>query len=286
MYAIWEPNTYYVQFLKNAADASGSMSNQTFTYDEAKNLTANAYSRTGYTYQGWATSAGGAKEYDDRQSVINLTAEPYGIVPFYAVWKPNNYQVTLKANYQNQESFPGISGDWTSDRIVTVTYDQYYPTFPVPTAVGYTFKNWYDGTAQTHFRDGAQLTDQLVKITSDRNFWAQWTPNTYKITLHPNYSQTGWSGGDWSGDKEVYVTFGQPYPTLPVPTATGYIAVNWYDDVSGELRPLQLAPNRVDITSDRGFWAQWEPEQSVIITEDDIPIITENSLSDDNLIVE
>ena len=225
LYALWKANTYYVSFSKNASDASGSMSNQTFTYDEAKNLTANAYSRTGYTYQGWATSSGGAKEYDDRQSVINLTAAPVGIVPFYAVWKPNNYQVTLKANYQNQEAYPGISGDWTSDRIVTVTYDQYYPTFPVPTAVGYTFKNWYDGTAQTHFRDGPQLTDLLVKITSDRNFWAQWTANTYTVT----FDKQGGTGGTDS----TTVTYGQAMPTITPPTRTDYIFDGYYDGTNG-----------------------------------------------------
>jgi len=50
-------------------------------------LTANAFTRTGYTFQGWATSANGAKVYNDKQSVSNLTETSGAVVNLYAVWK-------------------------------------------------------------------------------------------------------------------------------------------------------------------------------------------------------
>ena len=61
---------YSVKF--NANGGSGSMANEPFTYGTAKALIANAFTRTDYTFQGWATSANGAKVYNDKQLVSNL----------------------------------------------------------------------------------------------------------------------------------------------------------------------------------------------------------------------
>lgn len=58
------------------------MNDQTFTYDTAQALTANAFSRTGYTFAGWATSASGSVAYSNKQSVKNLATS--GTVTLYA----------------------------------------------------------------------------------------------------------------------------------------------------------------------------------------------------------
>ena len=52
LYANWQAITYQVRFDGNNA-TSGSMSNETFTYDASKALAANAFIRTGYTFSGW-----------------------------------------------------------------------------------------------------------------------------------------------------------------------------------------------------------------------------------------
>ena len=91
--ASFKPNTYTVQFDGNGS-TSGSMSNQSFTYDAAKNLTANAFSKTGYTFAGWATSEDGDAVYADKQSVSNLTNVNNGTVTLYAKWTLNTYTVT------------------------------------------------------------------------------------------------------------------------------------------------------------------------------------------------
>lgn len=89
LYAHWTANTYSVRFNKNADDATGTMDNEAFTYDEAKALTANTFSRTGYTFDGWATTADGAVAYTDGQSVSNLTATDGATVDLYAHWTCN-----------------------------------------------------------------------------------------------------------------------------------------------------------------------------------------------------
>ena len=82
-------NTYSVVFNGNG-NTSGSMDNESFTYDEtAKALTANAFTRTGYTFAGWATSAEGAVIYADQAEVQNLTATANGIFDLYAKWTEN-----------------------------------------------------------------------------------------------------------------------------------------------------------------------------------------------------
>jgi uncharacterized repeat protein (TIGR02543 family) len=75
---------YSVKF--NANGGKGTMANESFTYGTAKALTANAFTREGYTFQGWATSASGAKVYNDKQSVSNLTQASGAVVNLYAVW--------------------------------------------------------------------------------------------------------------------------------------------------------------------------------------------------------
>ncbi|MBR5272406.1 MAG: InlB B-repeat-containing protein, partial [Clostridia bacterium] len=96
LYAAWKANTYKVQY--NANGGSGSMSTSSHTYNTAKNLTANAFTRAGYTFAGWATSAGGAVAYADKASVKNLSSTAGDTINLYAVWTPITYSVKYNAN--------------------------------------------------------------------------------------------------------------------------------------------------------------------------------------------
>ena len=87
LYAQWRANTYTIHFDGNTAD-SGSMTDQSMTYDQAASLTANGYSKTGYTFIGWNTQPdGGGTAYTDGQTVSNLTSEEGGTVTLYAQWR-------------------------------------------------------------------------------------------------------------------------------------------------------------------------------------------------------
>lgn len=74
----------------NANGGSGTMSDQTIPYNTATALDANAFTRTGYTFQGWATEQSGAKEYNDGASVT-LTED----ITLYAVWQINSHNITF-----------------------------------------------------------------------------------------------------------------------------------------------------------------------------------------------
>ena len=81
------PNSYNVIFEKNASDAAGIMSPQPFIYDKAQALYENQFTRSGYTFIGWAAEAKGGVVYADKAEVKNLTAIQDGTVVLYAKWE-------------------------------------------------------------------------------------------------------------------------------------------------------------------------------------------------------
>lgn len=95
IYAKWDPNTYTVTFNGNGA-TSGIMSDQPLEYDNAEQtLTPNAFSRTGYTFIGWATTPDGNVAYSDGKTTPNVTAKNGGKVTLYAVWEANTYIIAF-----------------------------------------------------------------------------------------------------------------------------------------------------------------------------------------------
>ena len=89
--ATYTPNTYTVKF--NANGGTGTMAVEAFTYDTAKALTANAFTREGcWNFLGWAESADATTaKYTDKQSVKNLATA--GTKNLYAVWHPRGVQL-------------------------------------------------------------------------------------------------------------------------------------------------------------------------------------------------
>ncbi|HQP80866.1 MAG TPA: InlB B-repeat-containing protein, partial [Paludibacteraceae bacterium] len=76
---------YTVTYNGNGA-TGGSTANSSHTYDVFHTLTTNGFTKTGYTFSGWATSASGAVVYTNGQSVANLTAVNNATIPLYAQW--------------------------------------------------------------------------------------------------------------------------------------------------------------------------------------------------------
>lgn len=81
-----------ITFNKNDGTQSPETTTQTVTYNVEATLAANTFMRTGYTFAGWATEQGGAKVYDDEQSVTIKTS-----LTLYAVWTVNSHNVSFSS---------------------------------------------------------------------------------------------------------------------------------------------------------------------------------------------
>lgn len=111
--ANYTANTYYIKF--NSNGGSNSMSNQTMTYDTPANLTANNFTRKGYTFTGWNTkSDGSGTSYSNQEQIINLSNTNGENINLYAIWKEKFYTVTYSSNVQALllSQMPNTIQDW------------------------------------------------------------------------------------------------------------------------------------------------------------------------------
>ena len=84
----YDRNKYIVSFYANSA--SGNMASQTFYYGVEQAIRTNSFEKSGYTFNGWATSSNGQVVYENKETVSvdsNLT--------LYAQWY---YGITVSAS--------------------------------------------------------------------------------------------------------------------------------------------------------------------------------------------
>ena len=96
----------------DANGGTGEMDNLAFATGIPRALTACAFTKTGYTFVGWARTPSGAVEYTDKQSVTDPGVGTESQVILYAKWAANVYSVKFSAN--------GGSGDMADQ---SFTYD-------------------------------------------------------------------------------------------------------------------------------------------------------------------
>lgn len=163
LYAQWTASSSTVTF--NANGGTGSMSNQVAS--TATNLTSNAFTRSGYTFSGWNTAAGGSGTSYANGASYPFTAD----VTLYAQWTLITYTVTFNAN--------GGTGSM-SNQIAGVATNLTANAF---TRSGYTFSGWNtaaDGSG-TAFANNASYP-----FTANASLYAQWT-----VVSTPTISTTG-----------------------------------------------------------------------------------------------
>ena len=100
LYAKWTANSNTLQFNGNGA-TGGSMSSVTVKTDATYTLKANAFTRTGYTFIGWATTPDGKVVYEDKAVYTMGTDSTYTL---YAKWTPVPYTITYQLNGGTQNS--------------------------------------------------------------------------------------------------------------------------------------------------------------------------------------
>ena len=175
--ANWTPNKYTVNFHSNYG--TDSILTQEFTYDTSQNLTANTFTRTGYTFNGWNTDSNGTgTNYTDGQSVTNLSDQNNAIINLYAKWQVINYSITYELN----------GGSVTSPNPERYNIESETFTLNNPSKQNYDFTGW-TGT------DLSAIT-QTVTInkgsTGDRTYTANYEQQPPVMTkLSVNISGSG-----------------------------------------------------------------------------------------------
>ena len=117
--------SYKITF--NANGGSGAPGQQTKYYGKTLKLSSTKPTRTGYTFQGWGTSASGSVVYAPGG---NYTANASDTL--YAIWKANTYTVSYNANGGS-----GAPSSQSKTYGVTLTLSS-----SIPTRTNYNFLGW------------------------------------------------------------------------------------------------------------------------------------------------
>lgn len=123
LYAVWKLKDFTVIFDSNGG--TGTMENQDIEVDVETPLNTNTFKKTGYVFNGWATSTTGSAIYTDGQSVINL-ANPGEFVTLYATWKPITYYVDFNGNGATSGTM--MKQTLTYDKTQTLTTNSFTKT--------------------------------------------------------------------------------------------------------------------------------------------------------------
>ena len=248
LYAQWRANSYNIKFDGNSADG-GDTAAQSMIYDTAANLTANGYTKTGYTFIGWNSQADGkGTSYIDGQNVINLTATEGETVILYAQWRANNYTIKFDGN--------SADGGSTSDQ--SMTYDTAVDlTLNGYTKIGYTFTGWNTqqdggGTAYTESENVKNMTPDDGGVVT---LYAQWRTNTYSVKFDGNTAD----GGSMPDQTMIYDQAADL--ELNSYTKIGAVFIGWNTQIDGKGTAYTNGENVRNLTTTDNetfpLYAQW-----------------------------
>ena len=217
LFAQWSPITYTVSFNNNGGE--GTMTAQTHTYDSSLTLTPNAFTRTGYSFAGWATTAGGNVVYTNGQSVSNLATAQGANVELFAKWTPITYTVSFNAN----------GGDGTM-AAQTHTYNASQTlTANTFTRTGYTFAGWATtASGDVTYANSQSVSNLATAQGANVELFAKWNPITYTVSFNAN-------GGTGTMAAQTHTYDASQALTANTFTLTGYSFDGWATTAGGNV---------------------------------------------------
>jgi len=253
LYARWK-DFATITFDKNSTAATGTMNPMKVT-DEAKPLTANAFTRTGYQFMGWNTDKNGdGTAFEDEENVD--TSVIIADVTLYAQWS-KIFKIQYMSNggsgiMPNQEALSGVELEIAANGF---------------TKTGADFDSWNtkaDGSGTT-YKAGDKHT--FKETDSDLTLYAQWT---YPVTFETN-GGTGYiveGNTDKAFEKQDYdipenmSEGGEPKPLI---TRTGYAFNGWNTkaDGTGDKYADGGTVPASKVTGPFKLYAQWDQEYTV-----------------------
>ena len=219
-------NKYTIAFNGNG-NTGGSMSSLTNVgYDDSKTLTANAFTRTGYTFNGWNTKADGSgTSYADKASVSKLSSTNGATVTLYAKWKANSYTIKFNAN--------GGSGSMSD---LAMTYGTAKNlTANSFTRTGYDFLGWSKSSTATTATYADKASVNNLATSGTVTLYAVWSPILYTITTEVSPSSGGTvtiSGTPYYGENIIL--------TATPNSQRDYEFISWQDNNTSNPRTIKV----------------------------------------------
>lgn len=281
VFCLWSANNYTVYF--NANGGYCPYNAVTTTYDSSNYYAVGVPSKSGYTFDGWYTSAtGGTKVYDANGICTNEGTfwsgnvwKYAGDTTLYAHYTQNVHTLTINPN-------GGLYNNATGSAVCYTVFDsQSYNSIGIPTRTGYNFTGWYvaDGTPvwdsngyaiqyqknTTYWKNGYDWNaawmggcyrdweHMLWNYDGDLTVYAHWAPYTHTVAFNAN----GGSGAPGNQTKTYGSTI---WLSSTKPVRTGYTFTGWNTDIKGKGTPYN-AGSEYGFDQNGGtatLYAQWK----------------------------
>ena len=217
LYAVWERITYTIRFYPNypTSTSVGTAVTRTKTYGE--NFTINSassygFSCTGYTFEGWATSASSTTVKYSAGATYSTNADE----DLYAVWERITYTIRFYPNYPTTTSAgTAVTRTKTYGENFTINSASSYGF----SCTGYTFSYWTTGESGT---GTSYYTGSSYTANASLTLYAQWTRATY--TNYYRYRTT--SGSDTTYTTQTR-TYGSSFTALTTSSVSEYVSNGW-----------------------------------------------------------
>ena len=236
--AKWNANVNEVIFDANGGE--GTMPPQEIATDASAALSANTFTRAGYTFAGWAIEPNGEAVFADGAAYAMGTESSYTL---YAVWTANINEVIFDAN--------GGEGMMSPQEIATD--ERARLSSNAFTRAGYTFAGWaIEPGGEAVYQNRAQYT---MGAEASYTLYAVWSPTKYSIIYHLN-------GGEISGNPAEYTIESESF-TLKNPVRAGYTFAGWTGTGLGGAESTVTGER--GSTGNRTYTATWTANENKIV---------------------
>lgn len=235
LYAKWGANTLNITY-KSDYSGGGSDVTETRTAGSAFNLRGNTFTRTGYTFAGWALSSGGSVSSADSATVTLLLDTTY-----FAQWSAVNYSITYYGNSNTAGAVPTDSANYNIGGVITIKANS-----GALTRTGYSFIGWtidQIDTGNVYLPGTARET--ITVGSASISAYARWSKDTYYITYD---SQQG------SSVLNTAYQIGDTVTLASGPTRTGYTFAGWSTTAGGTTVGATYAPPGIGTVT---LYAKW-----------------------------
>lgn len=159
--AKWTAITYTIAF-SGGSGSTGSVESIPAAYDREVTLPRNAFTRPGYSFNGWSQSSSASKgSYAEGDAVKNLTSTQGTTVTLYAAWQPLPVTVRLHLNYAGAEDITRTGAVGSNyNYILTDAGTTRFNSITDPKRDGYIFDGWYDAA------EGGSAISTTYKFTA------------------------------------------------------------------------------------------------------------------------